>query len=220
MRPRHHWFADRHHACRRAAERGATLVEYALVVSLVVVVSLAAFERLTEVAGDEVDNQAACVSTRPAPVGAGCNVSPFPPDIETPNPNVVPIPPNLPPEARAPVLSAAAPRVTDEGGQWRVEWPITLVLPGSGEPAPPDEPLGGVQLTGYMLLPVPNSSPLAFQGTQHFTNCTTNASGTCDLTFVIGNEHEAVRIVFSGANHSPSPSADSFPDRRTLDRPE
>jgi hypothetical protein len=52
---------------RRLGDRGATMVEYALVVALIVSVSATAIQGLTDASEDEVANEMDCVSTRPPP---------------------------------------------------------------------------------------------------------------------------------------------------------
>ncbi|MCD9622650.1 hypothetical protein [Rhabdothermincola salaria] len=51
----------------RRRDRGATLVEYALILALVVVAAVASIQFLTNQSEAEVANQADCVSTRPPP---------------------------------------------------------------------------------------------------------------------------------------------------------
>lgn len=60
---------------RWGAERGAALLEYALIMSLIVVATIGATNFLEDETGREVDNQADCISTRPPP--PSCQAAPL-----------------------------------------------------------------------------------------------------------------------------------------------
>lgn len=57
--------------------RGLALVEYALVLSLLVIASLGVINTLEDDTGDELDNQADCISSRPPP--PSCQLEPLAP---------------------------------------------------------------------------------------------------------------------------------------------
>ncbi len=68
---------------RTGAERGATLVEYALVTSLLVGVSIGAIQFLTDRSDEATKQQAACISERPPP--PGCQIpTAVPPSVFSP----------------------------------------------------------------------------------------------------------------------------------------
>lgn len=59
--------AQRGRSIGRRAERGATLVEYSLILAVVVVVAVGAIQYMSDRGSDEVVSEADCVSTRPPP---------------------------------------------------------------------------------------------------------------------------------------------------------
>ena len=220
MRPRHHWFADRLDATRRAVDRGATLVEYAMVVSLVGVVSLGALEFLQESASTEIENQALCVSDRPPPTGVTgdeCQFAPTPTDLVVPDPNVVPpttAAPNPNPDVYA--ISSAPSSMTQVGG-WTVTVPVSVTREVWQDPPAGPLPAAGIEVRARIQMKDPNNpgNNLPDPG---FTDCVTNAAGQCDLSYVVPfPDVVEVTMLVIGASSPNEPT--SVPPLATFNRP-
>lgn len=179
-----HWLACRGCALRRAANRGATLVEYALVASLLLVGVLAVLDRLTEAADSEVNNQALCVSDRPPPtVGDDqCAFAPVPDDVITPDPDVVP-PTTAPPVPNTDLYTVQAQPAADEGPAWTIVLPVSVLIEVQ---EPPTDPVGagGIRVSARVQMKDPNNLPnnLPDPG---FTECITDAMGQCELRYTV-----------------------------------
>ena len=74
-------------------ERGATLVEYALVFAMLIVGSLGAIQFLTDNAKEQINNNADCVSKRPPPVECQTPAQSVPDDYEDFPPTTLYVPP-------------------------------------------------------------------------------------------------------------------------------
>ncbi len=161
---------------RWASSRGATLVEFALVLSLVAVASLGAFQALGDATENEVDNEADCISTRPPP--SSCLRSAIPPTTTTtigPGPTTPPTSPPGPPET---VTIDPNPTITTTpaGSRWDVE----AVLQLTDDSTPPDsleDEVVTVQVT------FTGSTVPARVGQFIFVECVINGAGQCTLRF-------------------------------------
>jgi Flp pilus assembly pilin Flp len=162
---------------RRVNDIGATLVEYALIVALVAVGSIAAINFLQTASSDEVANQADCVSTRPPP--ASCQAAPI---ITTTTASTVPTtattaPPTTPTTA-ATTTSTVPPNTSTWTGVatsidadfWYAEATLDVRTAGSS----PVE--GAVVRVRWRL-----TNPV--YPDQFTTECTTTAAGTCTVRF-------------------------------------
>jgi Flp pilus assembly pilin Flp len=177
---------ERNGPCR--GQHGATLVEYALGIALIVVIAIPAVSWLSNNADKETDNQAECISTRPPP--ASCQVRAA----------VPPAPGGGGGEEGGEGGEAADPCEDADGG----------AIPGCvpEEPPPPPLPIGAswagsagttgslrwvdvdISLLRSDSTPVEGAQVvLRFEITEpsdlgsFFADCTTNASGECTVRF-------------------------------------
>lgn len=219
MQPRQ-WLSRRLEALRTAASRGATLVEYALVFSLLVVGALGAMDALTDSASEEIDNQALCVADRPPPTDSEaderCHFAPTPTDVITPDPSIVPpttAPPNPNPDVY--VITAGPTDQTTDGG-WTVMQPVALTVQRWSDPLPPSEPAPGIRVRARIQLKDPNTGDnLPDPG---FTDCVTDGAGECTLEYTVPfPDVLQVTLLVIGVD-SPNPP-DTMPPMATFDRP-
>jgi len=131
---------------------GATLAEYALIFSLLIVGSVAAVEFLSAEAGEQIDNNADCVSKRPPPVECQTPAQSVPDDYDS-------FPPTTPSYTPPSGGTASFGTITWTSGTKTMSGPITIA---SGGTAIPDA-------TVYFKV--------TCNGSNFFTNGTTNASG-------------------------------------------
>jgi hypothetical protein len=202
-----------------ARERGATLVEYSLVVAVLLVGSIAATQFLEDKGEEQTLNEVECISSRPAPVS--CQI---PAIVTTTSSSVV----GPPPEEPCEIDCDDTPGPMGDG--------TSAILPQSGTHnpnVPSSSPTGSfngpggtwyAQMTVYAVDTtgafisgaVVNFTFVA--GTQTIeASCTTNASGQCTVTFtppfattttVIGNVSSISSGQFEVA--LPSPSSMTF----------
>lgn len=187
-----------------AASRGATLVEYALVFSLLVVVSLGAVEFLTNQASDEINNQADCVSARPAP--AACAYAPVPSDVTFPDPGFNPPTTVAPNPALVPTFAVIPPGRNDVTVGWAVELDVELVLPVHTDPPTDPDPMPGVRVRAEITMrdPADPTQDLAERG---FTDCTTGSDGLCTLRYDIPYaDVDNVKVRIIGVDTTPAPT--------------
>jgi Flp pilus assembly pilin Flp len=171
--------------CR--GHRGATLVEYALGIALVVVVAIPAVNWLSGNADKETNNQAECISTRPPP--ASCQVRaavPPAPDggddeggeggeaadpCEDADGGAIPgCVPEEPPPPPLPIGATWAGRAGTTGSQRWVEVDIGLSRSDS-------TPVAGAQVV--LRFEITEPSDLG----SFFGDCTTNSAGVCTVRF-------------------------------------
>ncbi len=207
------WLERRAERLRTAASRGATLVEYALVFSLLVVVGLASYEFLTDRADAEIGNQADCVSDRPPPDG-DCGFAPVPADVVTPDPNVAPIPIGPPGADLDEYTVSSGPADTDDD-PWTLRLPVSVFFQTL---EPPTEPagIGGIRVRARVQMEDPNNpgNNLPDPG---FTECITAADGECELEFTIPfDDVEAATLLVIGVD-TPNPP-DELPSLYTFTR--
>lgn len=200
MLERAHWISDRR---RRAGARGATLVEYALVFSLLVVAALGAIEFLETQSSREINNQADCVSNRPPP--SGCNFADVPADVTFPDPG-------FSPPTSAPPNPADVPTLTLETGShdtttgWAVLLPVVLDRPTNTDPPLPPEPVAGVRVRAEIRLrdPADATRDLDERG---YTDCVTGPDGRCTLRYDVPYEDvNNVKMRVIGVDSNPPPS--------------
>jgi hypothetical protein len=209
MRPRQ-WFQTRIEALRTAASRGATMVEYALVGSLVVVVSIGAMEFLTDSASNEVNNQAVCVSDRPPPsdVDNACQFAPVPADVTYPDPNIVP--PTTAPIVEFPdiyTIAAGASEDEDDGTVWVLRLPVTVFVEIQ-EPPAPAEGAGGIEVRARVRL----------NGTfEDYTACVTGPTGECTLEYGV-SQGDVTSVTMLVINVASDPPPDALPSMVTFTR--
>lgn len=195
-----HWLDNRRTLRRRGVDRGATLVEYALIFSLFVVVSLVAIDLLTESASDEIDNQAECISDRPPPDDE-CGFAPVPEEIEVPDPGESP-------PVSAPPVEAARPSVAiDADGifvddVWTVTFEAALTRPVSADPPMPDEPVPGATVVVRIEAHIIGGDWQTFD----VTSCITGAAGTCELIFTAPADVDGVQFHVVNVASDPPPA--------------
>ena len=155
---------------RVRSDRGAVLVEYALVLTLLLVGSLGVIELLGEKSDEEVNRQADCISTRPPPPGCQPrSVTTLPPTSIPPTSVVTTAPP---PEVTA-TATFVNGRIEDQvDGIWDAV--IEVLFETDAEPA---SPYGGATVRARVTIVAP-SNPNPF-----FIDCLTEADGTCELRF-------------------------------------
>jgi hypothetical protein len=158
---------------------GATLVEYALITSLLVVVSIGAIDYLTDESTEETQQQADCISTRPPPVScqiptAAVTTTAPPPGSPPPPPPTPPPPPIPPPPPSGATAGTPPPPAPGPApGSWTITSPEITVMSGDDPPFP----LSGavIEFTVEIEDPLnPGSWSVVATGT-----CTTDASGSC-----------------------------------------
>ena len=222
MRPRQ-WIQTRFEAMRTAASRGATLVEYALVFSLLVVLSLGAVQFLSESASNEIDNQALCVSDRPPPTDAladeRCRFAATPADLVTPDPNIVP-PTTAAPNPNPDVYSATAgPTDQTVAGMWTVFQPVTVNRQVWSDPLPPVEPAPGIRVRARIQFQDPNN-PSQNLPDPGFTDCVTDGLGQCTLEFTVPFPDVAqVTLLVIGVDAPNPPPSSALPGMATFVKP-
>lgn len=212
MTPMQRWSWKRVAALRTGADRAATLVEYALVSSLLLVVSLVAIDGLSTAADGEINNQAECVSDRPPPTDGDveCQFAPVPPDVTAPDPDVVP-PTTAPPNPNPDVfeITAGSPTESPDGG-WTIILPVSVERQEWSDPMPEPEPAEGIEVRARIRLRDPNN-PSENLPDPGFTDCDTDAAGECDLEYTVpfpDVEAATMEVIHVG---SPNPPDDLPP---------
>jgi Flp pilus assembly pilin Flp len=126
-------------------QRGATGVEYALLVSLVVVIAVSSLDYIENANSDQVREQADCVETRPPPVAcqlsAVTTTSSSAPSSSSSSSSTPPTPPVVPSEGT--VTPPAPPTVTDTGSSWEFRLDLEVTAPASGGGGTTTSSLGG-----------------------------------------------------------------------------
>lgn len=160
----------RPHRSRR--DRGATLVEYSLVVAAVVFVSIPAADYLTAESTETVRNDASCVSKRPPPPSClipavTTSTSVTPPSVTTTTAGI-PTTTAPPPPPSTAAWGSGAVATRSSSTAWKVTAPITVTNSGA--------PLAGaiVQVRINIVTPA---------GGTYYANCVTDASGTCTIVW-------------------------------------
>ncbi|HET8896066.1 MAG TPA: hypothetical protein VFN04_02255 [Protaetiibacter sp.] len=187
------------------AERGATLVEYALVFALLAVASLGAVEFLQRQSENEINNQAECVSNRPPPTG-DCAFAPVPSDVSFPDPGFSPptsAPPN--PDTVPSITLNPTPEQDNPPLPWQVRRSVTLTQSVTADPPLPDEPVAGVRIRGLIRVTDPLSPPNVLYTFP--VECTTAADGTCTLAYNVDDPnvmHVSLTVIGVDANPAPT----------------
>lgn len=191
---------------RTLTERGATLVEYALVFALVAVASLGAIEFLQNQSQEEIDNQAECVSDRPPP--GECAFAPVPSDVSFPDPGYSP-PTSAPPNPDlVPTLALGTPEQDDPPLPWQVRRSVTLTRAVVADPPQPDEPVSGIRVRGLIRVTDPASPPDVLYTFP--VECFTGADGTCTLVYNVDQDdvmHVSLQVI--GVDSNPAPTIPS-----------
>jgi len=155
-------------------DAGATLVEYVLGASLIIVFALGGIGFLSSRATAQASSQANCISTRPPP--PSCVRTPVPATVAPTTTGVGPTTTLTPPSTDPSTTTTAPPQSTVAAGSvtiigaanapWSISLPMTVLDAGG-------QPLAGAVITGRVLL-----------GRQPFNvGCTTDVTGTCNVTF-------------------------------------
>lgn len=159
----------------RRGDRGATVVEYALVLALFVVASIAAAQFVEDETGKEVDNQANCLSTRPPPTS--CQLAAIDPvgggAAGNGGPNGGG---GVPTTETAVVLPAGAPQTTSNGPLFDAEVGFTLT-DTSGQPIPDEV------MTARVTVTPPPINPASRAGEFFYVDCVTDNDGSCTFEF-------------------------------------
>lgn len=171
--------------------RGATAVEYALVLALVVFAAAASIEFLGERGAAEVVNQADCVSMRPPP--PECQVAsvapennPTIPGFVTPTTSVsVPGPFPLGDVDGAVTITPDPLLPLPSGAPWSVSVPVSVLVEVTMDPLPdpPFEPVGSVEVRARVRLVDGLADPPAFLPVSEFVTCVTDVTGRCTLVY-------------------------------------
>lgn len=172
--------AEWERGARGRRQRGATIVEYALALTLLVIGVFAGAKFLERSAAREVNNQADCVSMRPPPppvtdasgeVVSGCQVRAVTTSTSiTSAPTTAPAPPPPPTPADAGFAG------TTTSGSFTTSWSATTTVSvtGGGTPVEDADVVLRIRLNDTAGNPT---------GSTFFGSCTTGGSGTCDVTF-------------------------------------
>ncbi len=165
---------------RLGNDRGASLAEYAIGFSLVVVVGLVSFNYLSDVSSDQANAQADCISSRPPPASCVREPVPAPTTTTTQDPSsttttLTPPSTDPPPTTAPPPKStidwgaalAGAVATLNGDGTWKASVPITIVA---------DSPAGPVE--GAVVRAIVTIGAQSFA-----TECTSDAAGLCTLEF-------------------------------------
>ncbi len=156
---------------RRRGDRGATLVEYALVLVLLVVASITVAQVVEDETADEVDNQAACLSTRPPP--PSCQQAALTPTGGGgPGPSGPGGGGGTPSTEPANITLTAGPTVTPAGTLFRLSLSIDL-RDGAVPPQPIPSEVVSAQVT------ITQSSFPGRVGQFFYVDCATDAVGAC-----------------------------------------
>lgn len=157
-------------------DRGATLVEYALVLSFLVLAGIGAVNLLDSGARREVGNQEDCVSRRPPPPSCQLPAVP-PPEPPPPDPGEDPETPELPPDMANVVYVHRTEELS--GTSWaailEIELTVTRNIP-DGDPS--TTPIEGTMVQ-YEAQPTSPSGPVTY------VTCTTGADGRCTLRYEV-----------------------------------
>lgn len=156
-------------------DRGIAVVEYALVISLLVLATVGAARFLEDETASEVDNQATCLSTRPPPVA--CQTAPLVAsggnDQSSGGPGGGGGTPTSSPATIGPTVAVstapAGPRYAITVGVDLFEDPALTV------------PLADAVMTAQIT--ITQSSVPSKVGDFWYVDCTTGASGHCDFVF-------------------------------------
>jgi hypothetical protein len=150
------------------------MVEYSLVISGVVVVSIASLNYLTEQSTESMDNSADCVSTRPPPVS--CQVRAVTTTTATTTPGVTTtIAPELTTTTTAPPVSVV--QLGTPGFDHTVSpWTVTPIVEVRTDPGTGFVPVEGAVVTFQFTTFSPNGNQTTV------ASCTTSASGQCTWT--------------------------------------
>ncbi|MGQ0830346.1 MAG: Flp family type IVb pilin [Microthrixaceae bacterium] len=141
----------------RDAERGATVVEYAMAVALVLVVSIGAISRLQTSSKSELASD----GTR---VGSAGDNAYYPGASTTSTTTATTTTTTTPSVAVHPSSLTATPAASNNGSKWIANATVTVVN-SAGVPVP------GALVQGTWSSPTPSVT----------SSCTTTASGTCTL---------------------------------------
>jgi len=150
-------------------DRGAVLVEYALVLGLLLVGSFGTIQVLEQRSDDEVNRQADCISTRPPP--PSCQ----PRTVTTLPPSSVPPTTTTTQPQVAGTLTFLTPRIEDlspPDGRWDAIVDVSLQADG-----PPPSPFPGATVRVKVTITAP-ANPTPF-----FKDCVTAPDGMCELRF-------------------------------------
>lgn len=189
-----------------ASSRGATLVEYALVFSLLVVATLGSIEYLENQASDEIDNQADCVSTRPAP--PECGFAPVPSEVSFPDPGYSP-PTSAPPvagsipEFDASVSPGPQHALTPNG--WEIWRTVELLMPTNTDPPSPPSPVAGIWVTAEVRQADPADADVWLPD-RHQIQCQTDANGRCELRWTVWEDVPKADMRVTNVQHDPPPA--------------
>lgn len=158
---------------RRLNSRGATLVEYSLVLSALVVVSIPAAQWITEEGSAEVANQASCVSQRPPP--SSClipaittSTATVPPSITTTTAGIPTTTAPPPPPSAAAWGTATATRTSSTS--WYVNAPISVTNSGT--------PVAGAVVQVRIQIVTPAAGTF-------YSTCVTDPAGACTINWVV-----------------------------------
>lgn len=177
-------------------DRGATLTEYALLFALVVVLLIAAIDRLSAGARDELSSRGETAVATGEPVG-DLSVGAPPTSVTTVTPPTTPSGDVLAASVQ-PIQVTTSPGT---GNKWNMSVLITVVDSTTGEP------LEGAVITG------------SFEGDTR--SCTTDATGSCPLTRERIAQGTATMsftlqtVVYENANGAPPPAI-TFPPESTV----
>lgn len=176
-------------------DRGATLVEYALVLALIVVGSIAAINALDSRGREQVVNQAECVSMRPPP--PGCQITPIttsttetgPPITGSTMPPAEPATPRLSVSGEARVWNSTSP----EDYLW-AEFDVRLSRRIPDDYGAGEDPVPGVVIRAEARMRNP-ASPAHWLPEIAYPSCQTDLSGLCTIRFDVPfDDVRSVRI--------------------------
>jgi hypothetical protein len=144
------------------------MVEYALVLVLFVLAGVASIKFLERVSGEEVDNQANCIETRPPPVScqilAVTTTTTAPPDPSTTSTTVA-----LPPPLQLGFVNSQAVADPSAPAGWYAELEV--------EVSDTEGPIEGSSVRVGLLVTNPAGSQ------PFYSNCLTLADGRCSVRF-------------------------------------
>jgi len=189
------------HVARVRGSVGATMVEYALVLALVVVPSVGAVKYFSTQSAKQTNNQADCIAKRP-PTNS-CQVIAITTTTTTTPASTTSTAPATTTTTAAPTTTTAAPSATlawDVGASVYTASPRQVTLKLNVTSSPGSTPLPGAVVTFTMALY--SGSPPSYV-TSLSATCTSDAAGVCSATWAVPTAASQVSATVRSVDSTP-----------------